>query len=169
MKSHQKFKLYNSLTRQKDIFKPKVEGKVKIYSCGVTVYDYCHIGHGMQAYTMGVLTKFLKRIGYQVSHVRNYTDVDDKIINRAQERGLKPLELSELMIQKTREDFGLMGIADHFTEVKVSENIPQIIEMIENLVRKGHAYSTDDGCVYFDVMTKKDYGKLSGQRLTEHQ
>lgn len=169
MKINQKFKLYNSLTRTKEVFESKSEGEVKIYSCGVTVYDYCHIGHGMQAYTMGVLTHFLKQIGYQVSHIRNYTDVDDKIIQRAEERGLKPLELSELMIQKTREDFSSMGIAGHFTAVKVSENMPQIIEMIETLVEKGHAYSTNDGNVYFDVTTKKDYGKLSGQRLAEHQ
>ncbi|MDD9951558.1 MAG: cysteine--tRNA ligase [Zetaproteobacteria bacterium] len=162
------FRLYNSLSRQKDIFRPKVSDKVSVYSCGVTVYDYCHLGHGLQAYTIGILVGYLKRLGYEVKHIRNYTDVDDKIIARAQQRDIKPLELSERMIECARRDFLSLGVLENFTEVKVSENLKAIISMIEDLISAGHAYATDDGHVYFDVLSKHDYGKLSGQKVDCH-
>ncbi|MCY4380394.1 MAG: cysteine--tRNA ligase [Proteobacteria bacterium] len=156
-------KLYvrNSLSGKKELFQPRNFPKVTMYACGVTTYDHCHIGHALQALTFQMIKKYLEYLGYQVTYVRNYTDVDDKIIKRAAELGLKPLELASQMIEASQLDFEKLGIhpADH--EPKVSEMIPEIISMIEKLIARGHAYATPEGHVYYSLKTKPDYGKLS--------
>jgi cysteinyl-tRNA synthetase len=162
-------RLSNSLTNTKEVLQPIVEGKITLYACGVTVYDRCHLGHAMQAILFDTLVRYLRYRGFEVTYVRNYTDVDDKIINRAKEMGISPLELSEQMIDLSRKDMDALGVqaADH--EPRVSAFIPEIISYIQALIDKGFAYSTESGDVYFRVSSKPDYGKLSNQRPEELQ
>ncbi len=156
-------KLTNTLSGRKEEVKPLVDGRISMYACGVTVYDKCHLGHAMQAILYDVLARWLRFRGYEVTYVRNFTDVDDKIIARARELELSPLELSSRMIAASRRDMDALRVqpADH--EPKVSDYIPDIIEFIENLIQKEYAYVTSSGDVYFRVRCKEDYGKLSGQ------
>lgn len=160
-------RINNTLTNKKNVFKPLHEGQVSIYACGVTVYDLCHLGHAMQAILYDTIVRYLRYRGFKVTYVRNYTDVDDKIIDRAQERGINPLQLSSEMIQACDEDMLAIGVrpADH--QPKVSDYIPQIIAYIESLIEKGFAYSTESGDVYFNVRSKADYGKLSNQKIEQ--
>jgi len=155
----------NSLTRKKDPLKSlDPDGKrIRMYACGVTVYDDCHIGHAMQAIFFDVIRNYLQFVGYSVTYVRNYTDVDDKIINRAKERGMSPRRLADDMIASSIRDMNLLGVkpADH--EPKVSETMPQILSMIETLIANGAAYATKGGDVYYKVRAKADYGKLSNR------
>jgi cysteinyl-tRNA synthetase len=160
-------KLTNTLTGQKEEFKPIKDGKIGIYACGVTVYDVCHLGHAMQAILFDVFSRYLRYRGYDVTYVRNFTDVDDKIIIRAQENGEAPLALSARMIEATQNDMAALQIAPADREPKVSEFIPEIIDFISTLIEKGAAYSTDAGNVYFRVKAKSDYGKLSNQNPLE--
>lgn len=154
----------NTLTNKKELLKPVEPGHIKMYACGVTVYDDCHIGHAMQAIFFDVIRNYLEFCGYNVTYVRNYTDVDDKIINRARELNIPPLELSKKIIQSSNEDMANLRIRKATYEPLVSETIPEIIAMIENLINKGHAYPTKEGDVYFRVKSKKDYGKLSNRK-----
>ena len=159
----QKVTLKNTLTGKKEKFVPIEEGHVKIYACGVTTYDDCHIGHAMQAIVFDVIRNYFEYIGYKVTYVRNYTDVDDKIIVRAKERGMTPLELSSQMIESTDQDMAALGVKEATHQPKVSEMIPEIIEMVETIIKNGSAYPTASGDVYFRVRSKDDYGKLSNR------
>ena len=160
-------RLTNTLTNSKEIFSPIQDGKIGIYACGVTVYDECHLGHAMQAILFDTFVQYLKYRGLDVTYVRNYTDVDDKIIHRAQQLGMTPLELSNQMIEKSREDMESLGVHPADFEPKVSDNIAEIVDYIQELVNKGYAYETDQGEVYFRVLNKKDYGKLSNQNPSQ--
>jgi len=151
------------LTRRKEALKTLENQHVKIYACGVTVYDHCHIGHAMQAIFFDVIRQYLKFAGYRVTYVRNYTDVDDKIINRAQERGISPAKLAKDMIESCDRDMMAIGVNPPDKAPKVSEMIPQIIAMTQQLIDKKFAYATKDGDVYYRVRSKADYGKLSGR------
>lgn len=154
--------LTNTLTKKREVFKPMVEGKINMYACGVTTYDICHIGHGMQAIIYDIMRRFFEFMGYDVTYVRNYTDVDDKIIKRASELGIDALTHSENMIRESLEDMASLGVAPATIEPKVSEHIPEIIDMVQGLIDKGAAYASE-GDVYFKVAAFNEYGKLSNR------
>jgi cysteinyl-tRNA synthetase len=157
--------IYNNLTKKKEEFIPIEHGKVKIYVCGVTVYDDIHMGHARSITVFDTLVRYLRYIGYDVTHVTNFTDVDDKIINRANEEGIDPLELSARYIERYFEDSDSLGVKRADLYPKASESMAAIIEMIEDIISNGFAYPTKDGSVYFEVRKVKDYGKLSNQKL----
>ncbi|MBD3667389.1 MAG: cysteine--tRNA ligase [Kangiella sp.] len=159
--------IYNNLTRQKEPFKPMVEGKVSMYVCGVTTYDLCHIGHARTYAAFDVINRYLKFRGYDVTYVRNITDIDDKIINRANENGEEFSELTERFIQEMYQDFDAIGLQRPDIEPRATRTMDEIIEMTQTLIDKGAAYATDNGDVYFHVPAFKDYGKLSKQDLTQ--
>lgn len=159
--------IYNNLTRQKEPFKPMVEGKVSMYVCGVTTYDLCHIGHARTYAAFDVINRYLKFRGYDVTYVRNITDIDDKIINRANENGEDFSELTERFIQEMYQDFDAIGLQRPDIEPRATRTMDEIIEMTQTLIEKGAAYATDNGDVYFHVPAFKDYGKLSKQDLTQ--
>ena len=163
----QEIQVTNSLSGKKEPLKPVEEGHVKIYACGVTVYDHCHIGHAMQAIYFDMIRSYLEYAGYKVTYVRNYTDVDDKIIAKANETGRDPLELSEAMIASSIEDMKSLGVRPASFEPKVSENIPEIIAMVQKLMDEKFAYCTQDGDVYYRVTKKEDYGKLSNRKIED--
>jgi cysteinyl-tRNA synthetase len=163
----QEIQLYNHLTRKKEVLRPIEPGHVKMYACGVTVYDDCHIGHAMQAIYFDVIRNYLKFAGYRVTYVRNYTDVDDKIIRRASELGIAPKDLAEKVIKSSIEDMRRLGIKPADAEPRVSDHIPQITAMVERLIANGAAYKTADGDVYYRVRSKRDYGKLSNRKPDE--
>lgn len=157
----------STLSGLKEALKPVEPGHIKIYACGVTVYDHCHIGHAMQAIFFDMIRSYLEFAGWKVTYVRNYTDVDDKIIKRAKERGIPPKELSESIIQSSKADMAAIGVrpADH--EPKVSDSIQEIIQMVSDLIDRGAAYQTSEGDVYYRVRSKSDYGKLSNRKPDE--
>ncbi|MBU1871219.1 MAG: cysteine--tRNA ligase, partial [Candidatus Omnitrophica bacterium] len=159
--------IYNTLTRNKEELKSR---QVKMYTCGVTVYDDCHIGHARSLYIFEVIRRYLEYRGVEVKFVRNITDIDDKIINRARELGIGWKELVDKYIKSYYEDLGLLGIrlglSDGKEEPRATKNIPDMIKYIEDLIAKGYAYATDSG-VYFSVRKFKDYGKLSGQSIDQ--
>lgn len=159
--------LRNTLTRKKESFTPLEAGRVKMYACGVTVYDDCHIGHAMQAIFFDMMRNFFEYCQYQVTYVRNYTDVDDKIIDKAAKLGILPSQLVEDMIASSKRDMSALKLRNANVEPRVSEVIPEIISMIEDLIKSGAAYSTPKGNVYFRVGAKKDYGKLSNRKPEE--
>ena len=159
----------NTLTGKKEPLKllEPASKHVGIYACGVTVYDDCHIGHAMQAIYFDIIRAYLKYCGYNVTYVRNYTDVDDKIINRAKDRGMSPAKLAADMIAGSERDMKAIGVLPADFEPKVSENIPEITAMIETLIKNGYAYATPSGDVYYRVRKKSDYGKLSNRKPDE--
>ncbi|REL29969.1 cysteine--tRNA ligase [Thalassotalea euphylliae] len=161
--------IYNTLTRQKEVFKPIEANKVGLYVCGVTVYDLCHIGHARTYIGFDNIVRYLRFSGYDVNYVRNITDVEDKIIKRANENGEQPLELVERNIAEMYQDFDALNLLRPDIEPRVTTHMNEIIEMIETLVAKKHAYVADSGDVLFDVSSFKDYGKLSGQNLEQLQ
>lgn len=161
-------KLYNTLTRKKEKFIPLVEGKVKMYACGPTVYDYFHIGNGRTFIVFDALRRYFKYRGYDVTFVQNFTDIDDKIINKSKEENVSPKEISEKYIEAYFDDAKTLGIEKADVYPRVTENIDEIIEFVEELINKGYAYQSN-GDVYFDVSKYKDYGKLSKQNLEELQ
>jgi len=156
-------KVYNTLTKKEEEFKPIEDRKVKMYVCGVTVYDDIHMGHARSMIVFDMISRYLRHQGYQVTHVTNFTDVDDKIINRANELGMDPLELSRNYIEEYFRDAKAVGVKKADLYPKASENIPQIIGMIKRIMDNGMAYQSQ-GSVYFAVDKVEDYGKLSGQR-----
>lgn len=162
----QPIRVYNTLSRTKEQFQPLEDGHVRVYACGVTPYAEAHIGHARPSLVWSVIRKYLEARGYRVTLVQNFTDVDDKIIDRAGREGEDPLQLAARFVRSYMNSMRRLGIedADHYP--LVSEHIPQIIEMIETLVEKGFAYEVD-GDVFYDVTRFPDYGKLSGQRLDE--
>lgn len=162
-------KIYNSLTQQKEAFKPITAGKIGLYACGITVYDYCHLGHGRQMVTFDFLVRYLRYRGYDVNFVRNITDIDDKIIKRANENN-EPIEaLTARFIQAMYDDGDALGTMRPDSEPKATEYIPQIIDMITTLINKGFAYAAKNGDVYYRVKHFKDYGCLSHQKLSDMQ
>lgn len=160
-------KIYNSMTGKKEEFKTLEEGKVKMYACGITVYDLSHIGHARQAIVYAMIADYLRYRGYDVKYVRNYTDVDDKIINRANLLGKNAIDFSREQIEETEKDMAALHINDADIKTKASEYIDKIIEFVEKLIEKGIAYSTEKGDVYYSVRKFKDYGKLSNRKIDE--
>ena len=158
--------LHNTLTRTKEPFRPIEEGKVGIYVCGVTVYDKSHLGHAKSAINFDLIVRYLRHKGYDVKHVTNFTDVDDKIILRAKEMSMEPLDLSQRMIEDYFRDMDALKVRRATVYPKASETIPDIIAMVKGLVEKGPAYESN-GSVYFSVRSAKEYGKLSGQTLDQ--
>ena len=160
-------KIFNSLTGKKETFKPKIKNEVSIYICGLTPYDDVHIGHARTFINFDVIVKFLRFIGFKVKYVRNITDVDDKIINRAKEEGIPALDFSRKYIDEMHNDFFSLGIESPDIEPKVSDHIDEIISMIQSLEEKGYAYRKDESDVYFDIQKFKDYGKLANRTLDQ--
>jgi cysteinyl-tRNA synthetase len=159
-------RVYNTQSGRKEEFKPLQPGRVGMYVCGVTVYDYCHIGHARANIVFDVVFRYLKYSGYEVTYVRNYTDIDDKIINRANERGIDSKELAEQFIRAFDEDMARLGLELPTCQPRATEHIPQIIDLIERLIARGMAYEAA-GDVYFAVEEFPDYLKLSGRNLEE--
>jgi cysteinyl-tRNA synthetase len=159
-------KLYNTLTKRLEEFEPLEPGRVKMYSCGATVYDYFHIGNARPFIVFDALRRYLEYRGYEVIYVQNITDIDDKIINRAAAERISPKEVAEKYTQAYFEDLERLGVkpADH--QPKATEMIPQMVEFVRSLIEKGYAYEVD-GDVYFRVRRFKEYGKLSGKSLDE--
>jgi cysteinyl-tRNA synthetase len=154
-------RIYNSLTRKKETFKPIEQGKVKLYVCGVTVYDYCHLGHARTYSAFDVAIRYLRWQGMDVTYVRNITDIDDKIIKRSNENKEDFLELVERFTKAMHEDFTAIGLLMPDHEPRATEFIPQIISLIEQLLSNGSAYVASNGDVYFDVRSFKNYGCLA--------
>ena len=160
-------KIYNTMTGKKEDFIP-IDGKnVKMYACGITVYDLSHIGHARQAIVYAMIVDYLRYRGYNVKYVRNYTDVDDKIINRANLLGKDALEFSKEQIEENEKDMANLHITDADKKTKASEYINDIIEFVEGLIEKGYAYSTPAGDVYYRVRKFNEYGKLSHRNIDE--
>ncbi|MBU1158795.1 MAG: cysteine--tRNA ligase [Candidatus Thermoplasmatota archaeon] len=158
--------IHNTLTRNKQPFEPLIKGKVGIYVCGVTVYDHSHLGHAKSAINFDLIVRYLRYKGYDVTHITNFTDVDDKIIARANEMGIEPLELSRTMIEKYHKDMSSLKVKRADVYPKASETIPDMISMVSGLIERGYAYESN-GSVYFSVSKAKEYGKLSGQSLDQ--
>ena len=159
-------RIYNTLTRQKEEFVPLTPGRVGIYVCGVTVYDFSHVGHARSALAFDMIRRYLLFRGYQVRFVRNFTDVDDKIIQRAQREGVTAQEVSERYVTAEREDMAALGVLAPDVYAKATDHIPQMIALIERLVATGLAYPME-GDVYFEVARFPAYGRLSGKNLDE--
>src|ERR1700733_5356880 len=157
--------IYNSLSGKKEVFIPLSGNDVRMYTCGITVYDRSHIGHARSLYVFDVIRRYLKFRGFNVIFVRNITDIDDKIIDRAQETNRSAKDVSEEQIRFYYEDLKGLGISAGDVEPKATDNIPDMIAHIQGLIDKGFAYAIPGGDVYFDVRTFKDYGKLSGQSI----
>ena len=158
--------LYNTLTKSIEPLNTKEPGKVGIYVCGVTVYNLCHIGHARAYVAFDVLVRALRTLGYSVKYVRNFTDVDDKIINAANAEGIAPLDLANRYIATFHEDLQALGCVDADVEPRVSTHMSEIIEMVEQLIGRGHAYEVQ-GDVYFAVRSFPDYGTLSRRDLDD--
>ena len=159
-------KIFNTLTRTKEEFVPINEGKVGIYVCGPTVYDYIHIGNARPMIVFDTLRRYLTYKGYDVNYVSNFTDVDDKIIKRANEEGVDSKVISERFIAETEKDMAAMNVQEATTHPKATEEIPDMIEMIKTLIEKGHAYEVN-GTVYFRTRSFADYGKLSHKNIDD--
>ena len=159
-------KIYNTMTRKKEEFVPLTEGEVKMYSCGPTVYDYFHIGNARPFIVFDCLRRYFEYRGYNVKFVQNFTDIDDKMINRANKEGITVKELGERFIAEYFKDASSLGIEKATIHPKATENIDAIIDVIKKLIDKGHAYEIN-GNVYFATKTFRDYGKLSGQPMED--
>jgi cysteinyl-tRNA synthetase len=158
--------LYNTLTRKKEPFRPVEDGKVGMYVCGVTVYDKSHLGHAKSAINFDLIVRYLRYKGYDVNHVTNFTDVDDKIIKRADELSIDPLELSKRIIDDYFRSMDTLKVGRATAYPKATETMDDIIAMVQGLVEKDLAYESN-GSVYFSVRKAKEYGKLSGQTLDQ--
>ncbi len=160
------FRIYNTLTHKVEDFEPVEPGKIRLYVCGMTVYDHCHVGHARAFVTFDAFTRYLRHRGWDVNFVRNFTDVDDKIINRANETGEDALALSARFIESFRRDATGLALEAPTHEPKVTDSIPEILELIAALVERGHAYESE-ASVWFSVESDSNYGKLSRQRVDE--
>ncbi|MEM4554408.1 MAG: cysteine--tRNA ligase [Candidatus Anstonellaceae archaeon] len=159
-------RVYNTLTKAKEEFVPQEKNKVKMYVCGITPYDKSHLGHARTLVAFDNIRRYLEFKGYEVTYVQNVTDIDDKIINRAKEMGMAPLELAAMFNSQSEREFEVLGIKKPNFSPKVSQYIPQIIALIERIMQNGYAYQTSSG-VYFDVMKFQGYGALSGQNMEQ--
>ena len=162
-------KIYNTLTRKKEIFTPRIEGKVGLYVCGMTVYDYCHVGHARVMVVFDTVARYFRYSGYELTYVRNITDIDDKIIHRAREQGVSLTELTERFIEAMHEDESALSVLPPDIEPKATQSIPGIIAMIEILCAKDLAYVGNNGDVFYAVTKFKNYGQLSGKNLDDLQ
>lgn len=159
-------KLYNTLTNQKEIFEPINPGKVRIYTCGVTVYDHCHLGHARGAINFDVMRNVFMALGYEVTYVKNYTDIDDKMIARSIERGITIFDLAKEMIESHDEDMAALKIESPDLAPRATEYIAEIIDITKDLIERGFAYEVK-GTVYFRVRKFPEYGKLSGKNIDD--
>ena len=159
--------IYNTLTRQKEEFKPLQAGKVGMYVCGMTVYDLCHIGHARAFIAFDLVTRYMRHIGLEVNYIRNITDIDDKIINRANENGEPFNVLVDRMVEAMNDDFARLNILPPNSEPKATDHIEGILNMVQTLIDKGFAYAASNGDVYYRVRKFEGYGKLSGKVLDE--
>ena len=157
-------KLYNTLNNKKEEFHPINKSKIGIYVCGITAYDSCHLGHARAAVVFDVIVRYLRYNEYDVTYVRNYTDIDDKIINRSNKEGVSCKEISERYIKEYEEDMGAVGVLSPDIKPKATEHIKEMITAIEHLIEKGLAYEVN-GSVYFSVRKFPGYGKLSGKNM----
>ena len=162
-------RVYNTLTRKKEEFKSLQPEAVKMYVCGVTVYNDAHVGHAMSAMVFDVIRRYLEYRGYKVRHVMNYTDVDDKIIQRAGQLKEDPFKLAQRYIDDYTRNLQDLNILPATSNPRATQTMQQIIKMVEGLIRKDYAYAASNGDVYFRVTRDKDYGKLSGRKLEEMQ
>jgi len=162
-------KIYNTLTRQKEDFKPIHAGKVGMYVCGITVYDLCHIGHGRTFVAFDVVTRYLRYKGYDVNYVRNITDIDDKIIQRAAANHETIEQLTGRMVAEMYQDFDALKILRPNSEPRATQHMAEIVDLVETLLQKGHAYQAADGDILFAVDTDPTYGVLSRQDLEQLQ
>lgn len=160
-------KIYNTLTGQKEEFKPLEEGKIRMYVCGITTYDYCHIGHARVMVGFDIIVRYLRARGYAVEYVRNITDIDDKIINRANENGEVYTDLTDRFIQAMHDDERKLKVLEPDQEPRATAYIDEIIAMVQTLVDKGFAYAADNGDVYYAVEKFAEYGKLSNKKLED--
>lgn len=160
-------KIYNSLTKQKEVFQPIEPGKVRMYVCGMTVYDLCHIGHARVLVVFDMIVRHLRSLGLEVTYIRNITDIDDKIIQRANENKESFSTLTERFITAMNEDANALGVIPPDVEPKATEHMDQIIDIITNLIEKKHAYVGANNDVYFDVNSFETYGELSGKNTEE--
>jgi cysteinyl-tRNA synthetase len=161
-------KIYNTLSRKKEDFQPLIDGKVGMYVCGPTVYSNAHVGHAMSALVFDIIRRYFAYRSYQVKFVMNYTDVDDKIIRRANEQGADPFKLAEGYIQQYAQNMIDLNVLPASVNPRATQEMGQIIEMISGLIEKGYAYAVD-GDVYFRVERDQDYGKLSARKLEDMQ
>lgn len=161
-------KIYNTLTRQKEAFETLEPGHVRMYVCGPTVYDNAHIGHAMSALVFDIIRRYLEYRGYQVQYAMNYTDVDDKIIRRANQRGVDPQELAEHYIQEFRQNLADLQVLPATFNPRATQEMDQILKMVQELIERGFAYPAG-GDVYFRVQRDPEYGKLSGRQLEDMQ
>jgi cysteinyl-tRNA synthetase len=159
--------IHNSLTGKKELFIPIESGKVRMYVCGMTVYDYCHLGHARVMVVFDAVVRYLRALGYQVTYVRNITDIDDKIIKRAAENHEDIDALTGRFIDAMHEDERALGALPPDIEPRATESIPEIISLIQTLIGKGYAYVAANGDVYYDVSRFEHYGELSGKRLED--
>ena len=162
-------KIFNTMSRQKEEFKPIHAPEVGMYVCGITVYDLCHIGHGRTFVAFDVVARYLRFLGYNLKYVRNITDIDDKIIKRANENGEDFVALVDRMVAEMHTDFDALNILRPDSEPRATKHIPDIIEIVEQLIARDHAYVASNGDVMFSVETDTDYGKLSRQDLEQLQ
>lgn len=160
-------KIYNSIAREKQTFVPILAGKVSMYVCGMTVYDFCHLGHARVMVVFDMVNRWLRSSGFDVNYVRNITDIDDKIIKRANENGESIAELTQRFIDAMNEDSDALGILRPDIEPRATAHIQGMIDMIGALIEKGHAYHADNGDVFYSVNSFKTYGKLSGKSLED--
>ena len=159
-------KIFNTATRKKEIFQPIKEGAVGIYVCGITAYDVCHVGHARAAVVFDVVVRYLRTKGYQVTYVKNFTDIDDKIIDRANKEGVNFKEISERYIKAHDEDMAALGVQTPTVTPKATQHMQEMISLISSLEEKGYAYCVD-GDVYFSISNYGQYGSLSGRNLEE--
>nr|WP_297461279.1 cysteine--tRNA ligase [uncultured Halomonas sp.] len=159
--------IYNTLTRRKETFVPIEPGKIRMYVCGITVYDYCHIGHARVMVAFDVITRYLRERGFDVNYVRNITDIDDKILKRADENGETIASLTERMIEAMHEDEDRLGVLRPDHEPRATAHIDEITAMIARLIDKGFAYAADNGDVYYRVRKFEGYGKLNNRNLDD--
>ncbi len=161
-------KIFNTLSGNKEEFTPIRENAVGMYVCGVTVYDYCHVGHGRAGVVFDTIFRYLKYRGFDVNYVRNFTDIDDKIINRANEQNIPWQEVTEKFIDAFYEDMGKLHIQSPTEEPKATDHIPEMLAMISALIERGKAYESD-GDVFYSVTSFADYGQLSGKNIDDLQ
>lgn len=157
--------IYNTLTREKEAFETLEPGRVRMYVCGPTVYDEAHVGHAMSSIVFDIIRRYLEYKGYEVRHVMNFTDVDDKIIARAQKAGEDPAVIANRYAEKYQAQLEQLNVLRPTALPRVSQTIPEIIKMVSGLIERGHAYVTPGGDVYFRVRSDPDYGKLSRRKL----
>ena len=160
-------KLHNTLTRKKEAFKPIKGNKVNLFVCGITPYDYAHIGHAKTYVQFDVIVKYLRYRGYGIFYLQNVTDMDDKIIQRAKEKDIDPIALARDFEKEYHKDMGALGVNSIDKFARATEHINEIQKQVKTLMDKGYAYTLENDGVYFDLSKDKDYGKLSGRKSVE--